>query len=141
MIQLVLDRARNEPVLGELVDATMTILCLYPHTFSSGDVRHVARDRQAAFEIREVTLLPHDSRIDQFVCTTLCLNDRNVERLPKLGGRKPSPWGGTHGVREIVEQGVQQPPEALHGLTWHTEAWISEEQDRLHTHPTILPID
>src|SRR5262249_8859972 len=134
VIQLVLEGPSEEPGSGDLDLLAVPVLGYDPDLLPARDVGVVAGQRKAALEVAIVAGRPNDLRVHELVERVADLDDAGLEGLTQLGRRQPDAGGVAHRVGEIIEQPMEELPEAVDRQALQPEARITEEDDRADAH-------
>jgi hypothetical protein len=134
VIELVLQRARQETGARDPDRASVSVLCSDRDLLAPRDVRNVARDREATLEVSIVARGAHDTRVDELVQPALDLDHARLQRDSHLGRRESDAGCCTHRLGEVVEQRVKVLAEARYGFALQAKARIAEGHDREDGH-------
>src|ERR1700690_2186106 len=141
MIQLVLERQAEKAGARDLELLPDPVLGDHPDLLLPRDIGHVARDREAAFQVAVFAVAADDPRVYQLEEAILHLDHRDVQRFADLRGRETDARRIAHGLGQVVDQPVQELVEALHGLTAQPEPRVAEREDRKNAHgPSIREV-
>src|SRR4051794_27932316 len=134
VVDLVLQRARQQTVAVDLDLPSVPVLCDHPHLFAPRDPGDVARDRQTTLEIAVVALALNQTRIDELMDVAADFDDGDLQRNAHLRRRQSHPGRGTHRLGQVVEQAVEVPAKSVDGLANEAQPGVAECQDRDHSH-------
>jgi hypothetical protein len=122
VVELVLEGASEEPGARDLDLLAQTVLGDDPDSLLAGDVGHVARDREAAFEVPVLAGRADDARVDELVELLLDLDDAGLERLAQLRRGEADAGCVAHRLGQVVEQLVEVLAEAVDRLAAQAQA-------------------